>query len=660
MSLAAVRFSTAVAPTGAAAVLFQQRAHDPLDSVVVRSPLPDPLVPYIQWFFQQPGWRIGAEMALGAALAAYVVWYMWTRRPKMLAWFFDAPRGARLMFIGANVAVLLVALGSAGFGFNYMMHDNDFCKGCHIFVPSGQAWVKPDTGNYLLVNALEGKHSKLSCHSCHPFELRAQTKEMLMWIAARPEDVPPHGRVPQEICAKCHIQDDPDHTWQGIAKTAGHSIHLAKDTSAQGGRIQCLTCHARSAHRFNAQDTTCAMSGCHVTNDIRLGAMASQTNMHCTLCHQFNADPGVHLAADSAKQLLIPGQQQCLACHGMQQLTAAFDFSRDPHKAQCGTCHNPHSQTVARDADKQCAECHKNWRDVPFHVGAVHQGVVRPTACTQCHQPHAARVDASDCTGCHTEMRKARGAHGGLLPPVPFDTNAALRGDVSMAPPPPPAREPRGKGDVPPSAEPPWPADTFAHARHTSLACITCHDPNSRQKLTFSAPRGCQICHHQAPERNDCSRCHTADELKAAPLEVTVTVSVRNTPPRPRAVAFDHSKHTSQSCVSCHMTSVSLTPSPATATCTACHDKHAGATEASCGSCHTSTAPFASHAPPATAHQGCVACHAEQIVATLSPTRALCLTCHEPQRQHMPTAECTTCHLQATPDEYKVRLGAAR
>jgi hypothetical protein len=337
-------------------------------------------------------------MATGGALALLVVWFLWTRRPKMLSWFFDAPRGARLMFIGVNVAVLLAAVGSAGFGFNYMMHDNDFCKGCHIFVPSGQAWVKPDTGNYLLVNALEGKHDTLSCHSCHPFEIRAQTKEMLMWIAARPEDVPPHGRVPQEICAKCHVQDDPNHTWQRIATTAGHAIHLARDTTPTGGRIQCLTCHARSAHRFVAQDTTCAMSGCHETNTIKLGRMAAQTNMHCTLCHQFNAEPGIHASTDSAKQVLIPGERQCLACHGMQQLTAAFDFSKDPHKAQCGTCHNPHNQTVARDADKQCAECHKDWRDVAFHTGAVHSGVVRPTACTQCHQPHAARVDASDCT----------------------------------------------------------------------------------------------------------------------------------------------------------------------------------------------------------------------------------------------------------------------
>jgi len=212
---------------------------------------------------------------------------------------------------------------------------------------------------------------------------------------------------------------------------------------------------------------------------------------------------------------------------------------------------------------------------------------------------------------------------------------------------------------VPPSAEPPWTADSFAHARHTRLACITCHDPNSKQKLTFAPPRGCQICHHQAPERNDCARCHTPAELSAAAPAVTVTVAVKNSAPRPREVRFDHAAHASQNCISCHVTAVSMAPAAETATCARCHDQHAGTT-VTCANCHASPVPLAAHTPPADAHRGCVACHAEQIVATLTPTRTLCLTCHAPQRDHMPDAECTKCHLQATPEEYRPRLSASR
>lgn len=644
------------APSGAAVSASPQATHDILDSVVVDSPVPDPLIPFIQFLFQQPGWVLGLEVVLGAVVGAAVVWYMWTRRIWMFGWFRGTTRGAQAAFVGANLAVVLVALGAAGYGYNYTMNDNDFCKGCHIFVPSGQAWVRPDTGNYLLVNALEGKHDTLSCHSCHPFEIGAQTRELLLWIADRPEEVPPHGRVPQAVCEGCHVLGEAKESWQRIAATAGHSVHLAQDTTEAGGRMQCLTCHARSAHRFEAQDSTCAMSGCHITNDIQLGRMAGQTNMHCTLCHQFTAEHEMTVSADSAKELMIPGSKECLACHGMQQLTVSLDFSQDPHDAKCGTCHNPHNQTRPRDADSTCASCHTKWRDAPFHTGAIHQGAVRPTACTQCHQPHAARVDASDCTGCHTELRRPRGGHPALQPPLPFDTTATLR--TSGLPPPP--RELRGKGDTPVAEEPPWAADTFAHAPHQRLPCLTCHDPRSTRKLTFEPGRGCQICHHQAPERNDCTACHSSAELAARP-GVAVTVTVAHTSPLTRAIPFDHSEHAVRNCLNCHTTPVTLAPGTAAANCTACHDAHAAPT-ATCAACHAAAAPFAAHRPPADAHRACSACHQAAIVATLSPTRQLCLTCHAPQRDHRPGAECTTCHLAADPATYRSHLaqGAAR
>ncbi|HVX88511.1 MAG TPA: cytochrome c3 family protein [Gemmatimonadales bacterium] len=685
-----IRALQAAVPPGAAASASQAVPHDRLDSVVVHSPVPDPLIPIVQFIFQQPGWLLGLEMVLGGAAAAVVVWYLWTRRLWMFGWFRKAPRGAQVAFVGANLAVVAVALGTGLYAHDYAMHDNDFCKGCHIFVPSGQAWVRPDTGNYLLVNALEGKHDTLTCHSCHPFELAAQTKELFFWIADRPDKVPPHGRVPQAVCERCHVQGEARESWQQISATAGHSLHLVQDSTREGGRIQCLTCHARSAHRFEARDSTCTMSGCHEVNGtIKLGRMAAQqTSMHCTLCHEFKAEHAAEVSTDSAKTLLIPGGAQCTACHGMQQLTARFDFSKDPHQAKCGSCHNPHRQERPRDADSTCASCHKEWRTVPFHTGAIHQGHVRPTACTQCHQPHAARVDASDCTGCHTQMREVRDGRREIIPPLPFDTTATLRTSAvpPTVPPPhqtgaaPPAERddrsalrehpvragpeegvPRGKGDAPPADEPlPSPADSFEHARHQRLPCLTCHDPRSNKKLTFEPGRGCQICHHQAPDQNNCATCHAGDELAALRPTATVTVTVANTAALARPVAFDHAAHTSRRCVECHTTPVTLAPAPAAAACASCHDQHATTTR--CASCHAAAAPFAAHRPPADAHRACAACHQAAIVAGLRPTRPLCLTCHAPQQDHKPGAECTTCHMQALPSEYRAVLtqGGAR
>ena len=201
--------------------------------------------------------------------------------------------------------------------YDYMMHDNDFCKGCHIFVPSGQAFVRPDTGTYLLVNKMEGTHDSLSCHACHPFELEGPDQGAVLLDRGAPGQgaAPCQGAegdlraVPQQGAAK--------KTWQRIATTAGHRIHLESDSSALKD-VACLTCHARSAHRFQPADTTCAQKGCHLTDEvkIRLGRMAArftpenldpnEEQLYCNSCHQFTAE-AQFVTLDSAEQHAPPG-----------------------------------------------------------------------------------------------------------------------------------------------------------------------------------------------------------------------------------------------------------------------------------------------------------------------------------------------------------------
>jgi hypothetical protein len=40
----------------------------------------------------------------------------------------------------------------------------------------------------------------------------------------------------------------------------------------------------------------------------------------------------------------------------------------------------------------------------------------------------------------------------------------------------------------------------------------------------------------------------------------------------------------------------------------------------------------------------------------LEPTRSFCLACHSSEADHYQQKECTICHLQATPGEYRARL----
>jgi hypothetical protein len=220
----------------------------------------------------------------------------------------------------------------------------------------------------------------------------------------------------------------------------------------------------------------------------------------------------------------------------------------------------------------------------------------------------------------------------------------------------------RGQGDRPPDDQPPGgrtevsvsPSDTFPHARHNRLACLTCHDLRSKERLMFEVPRGCQTCHHQRPARSDCATCHQPEEL-AEPRPVSVRVVVPQHPPRLRDVAFEHGRHERLECTGCHTMPVSLAPSDSVRTCAACHANHHAEGRA-CASCHRTDAIIAPHEQPVQVHQACAACHTPATVARLVPVRSFCLTCHSDDVDHFTPKECTACHFQSTPAELQPRL----
>jgi nitrate reductase cytochrome c-type subunit len=221
----------------------------------------------------------------------------------------------------------------------------------------------------------------------------------------------------------------------------------------------------------------------------------------------------------------------------------------------------------------------------------------------------------------------------------------------------------RGRGDAPPPDDPPGKPiartatlpDTFSHRTHRKLACITCHSTTSRTSdLTFQPPRGCQICHHQRPTKTDCASCHQAEEIAPA-RTVDVRVSVPRQLPRRRSVGFEHASHADVTCIECHVAPVSLEPEAEVVACTACHDDH-HATGVDCAACHRTEGIVQAHAPPIDAHRGCDECHTAATVAALEPTRSFCLACHSSETDHYEQKECTVCHLQTTPGDYRARL----
>jgi nitrate/TMAO reductase-like tetraheme cytochrome c subunit len=617
--------------------------HPPADSLagfVPPPPLPDPVAGVFRFLFNVPQWIQIAGFFLGLVVLAWLGMFVLRRRKSIAAWF-----GSRAAWVRRGFAIAAVlTLGAAAWGgastWNYMQHDNDFCMSCHVMETPFQRFS-------------ESEHRELSCHDCHQQSIFASARQMVLWVAQRPEDISDHAPVPNARCENCHVTGEPE-SWRRIRETAGHKIHLESSDTALAG-VECVTCHGVEVHRFTPVDATCGTTGCHDDVRIRLGKMAEQSSLHCVACHRFTAEVGAEAGSADAQHAIGPRLAQCNACHEMRAMIPDFDPARDPHGGECGTCHNPHTQERSEEAGLRCAACHDDWSRQPFHQGPAHASVGQ--SCTLCHAPHRAAVDASDCVGCHREVS----SRPGIDPAMRRKLAATLPLETSAAPP--ASAEEKGamkggeSGGAAALGEIVVAGRTFSHAVHAGLPCLRCHDPAStRSVASFTPPQGCDECHHgEVAAASGCAECHSAGEL-AGRRPAEIRVAVANHAPRTGSAAFDHADHDALLCESCHTPTRSQELRADAASCTACHENHHAA-DRTCGECHSGVNIQSAH-HGIDPHVACDACHEGATIAALLPDRGFCLTCHADMAAHQAASpqSCSSCHFLADPHQFRARL----
>lgn len=638
-------------------LLAPQRLHvdvrAPGDTMTVFSPPRDisAVERVIRWFFSVPQWvqLAGAALAIIVALVALVL--VWRNARAIRAHFRERHLTTPIFWktvIGLLAVTLL--LGMAGGGttfFFYSQNNNQFCLSCHTL------------HDEVYQRFQQSKHHRIAnlrCHDCHDEPLVAEMTQVAKWMLFRPGEVGPHAPVPREVCATCHIKQNADSTWERIASTAGHRVHLQTDT-AKVLRIECLTCHGVTAHRFVPVAQTCAQAGCHKQTEIRLGKMAGQTSLHCVTCHQFTAPVADTGTAHAALAQLVPGERNCLGCHEMRRVIERFVPANDPHKGQCGACHNPHTQTTPRAAFKTCTNsgCHTRPDTLtPFHRG-IHTSAL--TNCGACHQEHTWKVRGKACLDCHSNIYNLP-AKPAFRPPqrssmtdwlpgggTPRRSRFALMNDVEtlML-----ALRAVVAARIEPFLAPQTAVgpDTvsFSHATHRAVACAACHSSSgpTHGSVTLRSVRDCQQCHHETTVNKlgngpaACLQCHKSSTLPERPqvVEMRTSPSVTHT----RTLPFGHATHTTVACVNCHTTPVTLA---AAAQCSGCHVNHHEPTR-ECRTCHDG---YAAHRGQQV-HLGCAGsgCHSDRAVLALSSARNVCLACHADQVQHKPGRDCGTCH----------------
>ncbi|HWP03333.1 MAG TPA: hypothetical protein VNL96_07745 [Gemmatimonadaceae bacterium] len=626
-----------------------------IDTTVVRSPLPGGPAAVARFLFSTvPQWVqiAGAIAAVVAAVA--IVLYLWKHWSQIRGWIAARPTSWKAG-LGAALLVVLSAAGLAGYKtWDFMMHDNSFCTGCHVMEEPFNRFTASE-------------HKELLCHDCHRQGMLANARQLYEWVAERPDRIGPHAPVPNAICAECHVKQDADSAWERIASTAGHRVHLDPRSPAMS-KVECVTCHGAEVHRFEAGDASCGQSGCHDGLRVELGKMAAQSPWHCATCHEFSAAVTDTMSRDSARAGLVPSDKQCLECHEMRQKMAAFRPEGEPHGGNCGLCHNPHTHTTPAGAFQSCAtsQCHARADTLtPMHRGLREH---RLENCGACHAAHSWKTGATDCRSCHTGVADQAVRPRRLPPRSSEEESAALpwrllrstertsgsRGLTLV-----PAvwhgygmRIPDGgyaagrfRWRRQPTTEAASDTARFRHAEHASLSCTSCHSTTMAHGALLPQARDCQGCHHAGDALGrECTRCHSASELAPArTVSVVLAMAVwRDT--RTRSLPFAHERHGRPTCSECHAAGRDRA---VTKSCASCHQEHHG-NASDCTACHGDSRALHDRDLHSS---GCTAagCHSSERSAAVSPSRAVCLACHAEQREHKASKECGQCHMVAWP-----------
>lgn len=563
--------------------------------------------------------------------------------------------------------LILTAVGLLGAGgvsaggfyayrtYDYVQHDNDFCMSCHLMAEPFELFA-------------QSAHRGLGCKACHQPTIVARSQMALAQVVENPDSLTAHAVVPNEACAACHIDGNPE-DWAIVSQSAGHRVHLESDDASLDG-LQCVQCHASGVHEFAATDKTCGQSGCHEEVEVTLGRMGDFT-IHCAACHGFSRAIPTTADAAQARAALAPTENECLSCHVMRTLVEMPDD--EPHDQVCATCHNPHTQTLPRDAVETCATigCHDDVRDLtPFHRGL---DLAALEDCAECHSAHDWSNQGDDCLSCHQDVFDDAGVGGrgaavspgadrsgadrsgvdrlsvddpsaprpASAAPVPSVGFAALSSPVDylhiaaaarQEPAPRTQRSPNTLGQV-----------VFRHANHRGVECSSCHvSTESHGAITVTEIADCRSCHHAGEPAEDCASCHRRPVLAGRgpfTVEQSIDFSVLDAPVR-RDVPFGHADHVEPTCATCH--DPGLTRPLDTGACATCHTEH-HAVGATCMSCHEQ--------PAATAHSveshltcGGAGCHDNPVYDGLPRDRQGCLACHQDLVEHRPGQECAECH----------------
>lgn len=287
-------------------------------------------------------------------------------------------------------------------------HSGGDCAQCH----STRTWK---AATYRHSSGLSGRHSGLSCSSCH----KGGKYGGLSGVCTACHGVKHNGGYSRS-CAICHNQS----RWSAAMNHAGVTWACASCHSSRhngGYSASCDTCHNQARWKPAAMNHggvvwACASchnapgghysgncSQCHSTGTWK-GAtarhainVAGHGGLGCRACHTNGGYGGLNWACATCHGSPHNGGygSNCAACHSGSRWKPA-SFNHGAVQGDCSACH----EAPGKHASGACRTCHQNtggWSSSFNHPG-VREHSYTSFPCASCHPSGYGSVD---CTGCH-------------------------------------------------------------------------------------------------------------------------------------------------------------------------------------------------------------------------------------------------------------------
>ena len=291
------------------------------------------------------------------------------------------------------------------------VHKNRFgdkCQDCHFEKKWNESKFEHDRDTKFKLN---GKHRKVSCHTCHTKTGKSKTKKKTprtCYNCHRLDDA--HKGNNGKKCQDCHSEK----SW--LESSFDHNKKTKFPLKGSHKKASCQACHQTNS-KNKKPDKACY--SCHKHQD----AHKKQQGKQCNTCHNEKTWWLKDVRYDhELTDFPLIGQHAVAACESCH-LTSAFKDAKsdcndchrddDVHKQalgeNCQRCHNPNNWLIWKfdhdETDFKIEGAHEEQHCHSCHIKPLEENNQRDSRCIDCHNLddiHNGNFGA-DCGICHKQ-----------------------------------------------------------------------------------------------------------------------------------------------------------------------------------------------------------------------------------------------------------------